>query len=63
MNTPKLLMFVIVIAGAASLLIGAITFIEQTAKAQNMTAPNMTGTDNASGDISSFRALRERLPP
>ena len=60
--TAKLVMFAIVIAASAGVLIDANAFIEQIVKAQNMTEKNMTDstgnmieTDNASGEISSMR--------
>ena len=65
-TTTRLLMFALIIAAAASLMVGASTFIEQVVKAQNMTTnmtgDNMSGSDNASGDISSFKGGRVRTP-
>jgi hypothetical protein len=61
-STVKFVMLAIVIAVSIGLLVGPSAFIEQIAEAQNMTGNmtdstgNMTGTDDASGEISARRS-------
>jgi hypothetical protein len=57
-STVKFVMLAIVIVASVGLMVGPSAFMEQIVKAQNLTgnmtdsAGNMTGTDDASGEIS-----------
>jgi hypothetical protein len=71
-STVKFVMLAIVIVASVGLMVGPSAFMEQIVKAQNLTgnmtdsAGNMTGTDDASGEISGRERgdrIREPLRP